>query len=123
MGAAMTGRLERRSFRRGGTSEHQIRWARVRPGREAAVIDLSPGGASIEVSYRLLPGAVIDLQIDTANGRLDARGRVLRCAIVRLRPNAVSYRAAVAFEGEYPLPGCETGSARSAGVDPTRALS
>jgi hypothetical protein len=80
------------------------------------VIDVSAGGAFIELSRRLLPGSVVDLQVDTAQRRTTTlRGRVLRCAVVRLRATAVWYRAAIAFDlqchwltdaasVEYPVP-------------------
>ena len=97
-----TGFFDRRSFRRTGIGEHGIISARVRPGRVVAVIDVSAGGALIEMSQRLLPGAAVDLQFDTAHRRTRLRGRVLRCAVIQLHPTAVSYRAAIAFDCQWP---------------------
>jgi hypothetical protein len=89
---------ERRAFRRAGASEHGIVSARVRLGYRVAVVDASAGGALIEISKRLLPGSTVDLQVETARGRAMVPGRVVRCAIARLRSNSVSYRAAIAFD-------------------------
>ena len=89
---------ERRAFRRAGASEHGIVSARVRLGYRVAVVDASAGGALIEISKRLLPGSTVDLQVETARGRATVPGRVVRCAIARLRSNSVSYRAAIAFD-------------------------
>jgi hypothetical protein len=97
-----SGLLDRRNFRRSGVGEHGITSARVRPGHLVAVIDVSAGGALIEMSRRLLPGAAVDLQFDTAHRRTSLRGRVLRCAVTRLCPTAVCYRAAIAFDRQWP---------------------
>lgn len=121
---------DRRTFRRAGSIEYRIVSARVRPGHPAAVIDVSAGGAFIELSRRLLPGSVVDLQVDTAERRTTLRGRVLRCAVVRLRSTSVWYRAAIAFDhqwlwlgdgtsAEYPVPIRESSPPRDEGVGST----
>jgi hypothetical protein len=121
---------DRRRFRRAASQGHRILSARVRPGDPAIVIDVSAGGASVEISRRLLPGSIVDLQVETAQRRVTLRGRVLRCAIVRLRSTSVWYRAAIAFDNhclwlgdeavaEYPVPPRESASSRDRGVDPT----
>jgi hypothetical protein len=97
-----SGSLDRRISRRIGLGEHGIISARVRPGHLAAVIDVSAGGVLIEISRRLLPGAAADLQFETAHRRISLRGRVLRCAVIRLQRSGVSYRAAIAFDREWP---------------------
>ena len=98
-----SGSLDRRNFCRTGTVEHGIVSARVRPGHLVIVIDVSAGGALIEISQRLLPGSAVDLQIDTKHRRTTLRGRVLRCAVTRLHSTSVSYRAAIAFDCQWPL--------------------
>jgi hypothetical protein len=96
------------------------------------VIDVSSGGAFIEVSRRLLPGSVVDLQVDTAHRRTTTlRGQVLRCAVVRLRSTSVWYRAAIAFDqqcpwlaegtsADYPAPTHEPSHPQAERVIPTR---
>jgi len=82
--------------------EHRIVAASVRPGERARVIDVSAGGALLETSQRLLPGTLVDLQLETRTERTSVRGQVLRCAVVRLRPTWVCYRGAIAFDRDLP---------------------
>ena len=82
--------------------EHRITSAAVRPGHRARVIDVSAGGALIETSLRLLPGTTVEFQVETGTSHASVRGRVLRCAVVRLRPTWVCYRGAIVFD--RPLP-------------------
>ena len=94
---------ERRSGRRRDAfDEHRIVSACVRPGHPARLIDVSAGGALIETSHRLLPGASVELQVDMGTNRTNVRGRVVRCAVVRLRPTWVCYRGAIAFDRHLP---------------------
>lgn len=126
-----SGAFDRRNFRRAGTREHGIVSARVRPGHSVMVIDVSAGGASIEISQRLLPGSAVDLQINTAHRRTILRGRVLRCAVTCLQSTSVSYRAAIAFDrqwpcflesgwSEYPVPTSEVRPTPAERVESTR---
>jgi PilZ domain len=82
--------------------EHRIVSASVQPGHRARVIDVSAGGALIETSLRLLPGAAIELQVETGSDHTSVRGHVLRCVVVRLRPTWVCYRGAIVFERHLP---------------------
>ena len=128
----MTGRLpDRRTSPRTSIEEHGIVSARVRPGHRVAVINMSACGALIEGANRLLPGAAVDLQIETSHRRSTLRGHVLRCAVIRLRSSSVWYRAAIAFDRprsalhdgratEYGLPATETPTASAARVVPTQ---
>ena len=127
-----TSEERRGNLRHTRPEDHRIVAARVRPGYDALVVDVSASGMLIESNCRLLPGTKVELQL-----RQDAqadpqsetrqsetvRGRVLRSAIWRLRSNAVCYRGAIAFdrhlpwflEGEtgYDVPGSERRSARA----------
>ena len=97
------GATDRRGARRlEAFEEHRIISAAVRPGHRARVIDVSAGGALIETSLRLLPGTAVELQVETGTNRANVRGRVLRCAVVRLRPTWVCYRGAIAFDRHLP---------------------
>jgi hypothetical protein len=94
---------ERRVMRRLEVfEEHRIVSACVRPGHRARLIDVSAGGALIETSHRLLPGASVELQVETVSDRASVRGQVLRGAVVRLRPTWVCYRGAIAFDRHLP---------------------
>jgi hypothetical protein len=82
--------------------EHGIVSTSVRPGHRARLIDVSAGGALIETSQRLLPGTSVELLVEKNTDRANVRGRVLRCAVVRLRPTWICYRGAIAFDRHLP---------------------
>jgi hypothetical protein len=92
----------RRTTRIHQTTHHGVVAARVTPGTHARLIDVSAGGALIETSHRLLPGTPVELHMETKAERSTVRGRVLRCAVVRVRPSFVCYRGAVGFD--HPMP-------------------
>jgi hypothetical protein len=92
----------RRATRCVSLQEHGVTRARVRPGHEAELLDISAGGALIETEYRLLPGTIVELHLETEEGRLYTRGRVMRCTVAAVHASCVSYRGAVCFEGTVP---------------------
>ena len=92
----------RRARRLAQSDDHGIVSARVRPGHRAKLIDISAGGALIETSHRLLPGAAVELHVETRSHRTNVRGRVLRCAVVIVRPSWVCYRGAIGFDRQLP---------------------
>lgn len=92
----------RRTRRRYTPEEHGIVSTRVRLGYDVSLIDVSTGGALIETAHRLLPGSSIELHLATREQRAAVRGRVLRCAVTRLRASGVWYRGAIGFEGQLP---------------------
>jgi hypothetical protein len=94
---------DRRQTRRHlDADEHGVVSARVRPGHRAKVIDMSAGGALIETTHRLLPGTPVELHVETRSHQTNVRGRVLRCAIVLVRPSWVCYRGAIGFDRHLP---------------------
>lgn len=99
----MTLTLDRRTTHRlHRTEEHGIVGARVRPGHRAHLVDVSAAGALIETSHRLLPGTSVELHLETETAHTNIRGRVLRSAVVRVRPSSVCYRGAIAFDRDLP---------------------
>jgi hypothetical protein len=92
--------MERRLSPR--TTAHDVVTARVRPGRQVSIIDLSASGALIETSHRLLPGTDVELHVEGTDRSATMRGRVLRCAVSQVRSSSVSYRGAIAFERHLP---------------------
>ena len=77
--------------------------ARLRPGRIAHVIDLSPGGALIETDWRLLPGLRVEMQIGEPAPLFRIAGRILRCHVFLLGRERIRYRGALAFDELLPL--------------------
>jgi hypothetical protein len=80
--------------------------ARVRPGDRVAVVDVSAGGALIEASRPLRPGADVELQFERPDGRLRMAATVVRCGISALDPHrGPTYRAAVSFNQAFEWAG------------------
>jgi PilZ domain len=88
----------RRSARTHAVAELGILQARIRPGHEASVIDISAHGSLIETVLRLLPGRPIELQIERGDQLTAIRGRVVRCTVARVLASRVSYQGAIGFE-------------------------
>jgi len=88
----------RRQPRRSGVNEHGIHSARVRPGIDARLLDISAEGASIETTYRLLPGRRLILQLKFATCAVAVRGSVLRCTVFQASVDRIAYRGALIFE-------------------------
>ncbi len=75
---------------------------RIRPGHDVVMIDLSLGGALVETSRRLTPGAAAEVQLDALGGRHATRASVVRSYVYALLPDIVLFRTALMFE--RPLP-------------------
>jgi hypothetical protein len=74
--------------------------ARIHPGRDVIVVDLSRQGALVEGIWRLRPGSRVDLQLELNAQEAIVRGRVERCFVASLgHPSGVRYRAAIRFDG------------------------
>jgi hypothetical protein len=100
LGHGSTPPLERRRFCRvAATACRDIARARVRPGRDGSLLNLSRGGACIEVASRVLPGTPVEVQLAVARCRWSGRARVLRCRVSALLPeDGVRYQAALQFD-------------------------
>ena len=95
----------RRHTRRQDPGDHGIGSARLRPGYDVSVIDVSAGGVLIESDRRLLPGAAVELNLRRAHRPPEiVRGHVVRSVVARLRPNMVCYRSAIRFDSELRWP-------------------
>jgi hypothetical protein len=119
MEAAVAACERRAADRRFGVREHGIGHVRVRPGHHAVLVDLSTGGALVETTHRLLPGAIVEIQIETPDSRTAIRGRVLRSVVWQLRAAAVTYRGAIRFD--VPLVLMAEAKARPERADDTHA--
>jgi len=99
---ARDGGERRVGSRHEGPEGHGIQSMQVRPGRRALLINIGAGGALIETGHRLLPGASVDLVLERSHYRATVRGRVLRCAVVRLQSASICYRGAIGFDRSLP---------------------
>ena len=100
------GRGERRRHRRRPAGDTAwLRAARLHPGLEAVLVDLSPGGALVETSTRLRPGMKTVLLLKTRDGELRAPAGVLRAWVSRiLSDRGIRYRGALRFDRPIELP-------------------
>jgi hypothetical protein len=92
---------------------------RLRPGRTAQIIDVSPGGALIETDWRLLPGTRVELQLGDPVTLHRVKGRIVRCHVALLDRERVRYRGGLAFEEQLLLG--RTGKERPRGSSCTPA--
>ena len=88
----------RRAARRLLAAGEPLAHAKLRTGGELIVLDASSWGALTETTERLLPGRHLDVHVVTSVGRVLVRGRVARAYVCQLQPDAIYYRAALAFE-------------------------
>lgn len=78
-----------------------IRWTsvRLRPGREAALINLCERGALVEGSARLHPGAHVVLHLVGPAPSSSIKGTIVRCHVSSLCGRAgIRYRGAISFD-------------------------
>ena len=93
-----------REARQRGRSLDWLKWAQVRPGHAAEIVDWSPWGALLDTVARLPPGAIVALQLQRVDARVVVRGLVLRSCVANIGPGgAVRYRTAIRFQEKVML--------------------
>ena len=90
--------IERRKDRRYGTAAMGAMSARVRPGHDVVVIDVSSSGALIEIATPLRPGARVHVQLKAPASSAAVVARVTRCAVAALGDAGVTYRAGLRLD-------------------------
>ena len=122
---------DRRRTARFAVDAYGITSVRIRPGHHATIVNVSAAGALLESSYRMLPGTIVDVQMDSATERVSVRAQVVRCAVAQVRPSTIFYRAAVAFDRHLPwttdaegyaVPTANLRPGRAERADATRAV-
>jgi hypothetical protein len=95
---------ERRASPRCACSQRD-RWAaaRIRPGHDVQVIDLSSLGALIQSTARLVPNSHVELRFGGDGSRPTVRGRIVRSYVSAIHADVVFYRSAVAFDQRLEL--------------------
>jgi len=96
----------RRATRRTLAADEPLAHAKLRTGGQLVVLDASSWGVLIETTARLLPGRHVDVHIVTSSGRTLVRGRVARAFVYRLQPDAICYRAGLAFDEQLDTRAC-----------------
>ncbi len=113
---------DRRAYqRRSGRDLEWLRLVRIAQGMDVRLIDLSEGGALLEIDSPLKPGTVLSLEISGAGLETVVPLEVVRCYVSSLRGNIATYRGACAFTRLITLPGesadADLGSAGFVGTD------
>lgn len=93
----------RRAWRARFVNGHLPPAAKIRPGQEVVLVNLSQTGALFESPFRFRPGHYCELQIGAPPAAVMVRARVERCFVARLDPASIRYRTAVSFEVRVPV--------------------
>jgi hypothetical protein len=101
----------RRDTRYGQLAAHGI-VARVRPGREVVLVDVSPSGALIESASPLRPGARVHVHLKTSASATAFNAHVTRCAVAAITDAGVVYCAALHFDHRNEWVGQSLGAER-----------
>jgi hypothetical protein len=75
----------------------------LRPGRDAALVNLAKEGVLVESKARLHPGSPIVLQLIGPVSATLISGRVLRWQVAVLEPDGVRYSGAISFDAAIDL--------------------
>jgi hypothetical protein len=71
---------------------------RVRPGHLLTLVNVSAGGALVEASCQLRPGARIVVHLESDDDRRLVHASVMRCTVATIDPQSgITYRAALSF--------------------------
>ena len=108
---------DRRAHRRIASSELPApAFIRI-PNRPAiSLVDLSPGGALLDLPFQLRPESRVTLELSTSADRLAVPFHLLRCWVAELK-GGVRYHAAGAFEQTLNLPASLAGGLATAASD------
>jgi PilZ domain-containing protein len=95
---------DRRSDPRYDWSSDDILHATLRPGCVVHIVDLSAGGALVQATRPLRPGARLHFHLVLRHRSFGLVAHVLRCGVWRLdSPEGVTYRGALQFEERCDL--------------------
>jgi hypothetical protein len=90
---------ERRACPRSVCSQHDA-WAaaRIRPGHDVQVLNLSSLGALIQSTTRLVPNSRVELRFGRNGQARTIRARIVRSYVCAIDSDVVFYRSALAFD-------------------------
>jgi hypothetical protein len=77
--------------------------ARVRPGHDVIIVNLSAGGMLVEGTCRLHPGCLVESRLFFDRGPLQIDGEVVRAFVSAVDKCTVRYRAGIAFACAIPV--------------------
>jgi hypothetical protein len=76
--------------------------ARIRPGHDVQVLNLSSMGALIQSTARLAPNSKVELRL-MGKRSLSVRGRIVRSYVCAVDAEVLFYRSAIAFDQKFDL--------------------
>ena len=88
---------DRRAHPRLGPKKLGITGVNIRNRQSASLVDLSSGGALLELPFQLPPESRVAMQFDAAGDKFEIPFQLLRCYVAELK-GGVKYHAAVAFD-------------------------
>ena len=88
----------RQARRRTPVAEESLRRVKLRIGPELTVMNVASGGALVEGTARLAPGARLDVHVVPRSGRVLVRATVVRAWVSQVRSDSVTYRAGLRFD-------------------------
>ncbi len=94
---AQSGWADRRAHPRLSPAKLGITSVNIRNRQSASLVDLSSGGALLELPFQLSPESRVAMQLDTAGEKLEIPLQLLRCYVADLQ-GGVTYHAAGAFD-------------------------
>jgi hypothetical protein len=77
--------------------------ARVRPGHDVIIVNLSTSGMLVEGTCRLHPGCLVESRLFFERGPLQIDGEVVRAFVSTVDKSGVRYRAGIAFALAIPV--------------------
>ncbi len=96
--------LDRRKSRRLSPDEiPNFKSVRLLAGQEIQLINLSAGGAMLESTTRIMPGAKICIRLVAHDALFLLHGRVLQSRASALSESGITYQCRVAFDEEFSL--------------------
>jgi hypothetical protein len=108
---------DRRLYRRIARAELQMPAdVRIQNRPAVSLIDLSAGGALLELPFQMTPDARVTLELLTAKEKIVTPFRLLRCYVQGLQ-NGIRYHVAGAFEQTLNLPTALTGALAQSTTD------
>ncbi|MGH9219648.1 MAG: PilZ domain-containing protein [Vicinamibacterales bacterium] len=89
---------DRRAHPRLRSAKLGITRVNIRNRQSASLVDLSSGGALLELPFQVSPESRVAMQLDAAGGKFEVPFQLLRCYVADLRSSSVKYHAAGAFD-------------------------
>ena len=89
--------MDRRAHPRLPSTHLRVTRVGIQNRKAASLVDLSSGGALLELPFQVRPDSRVAVQLDTPVDRVEVPFQLLRCYVVDLK-GGVTYRAAGAFD-------------------------